>query len=138
VFGEGGSASRGMALVRRAIAETRHGTDVSIEDASGDECAQLAFVDDAVDMTLRVLDAPSPRHFVYNVAGPDRNYMSLREYHALIAELFPGSGRVQFKGSARSLGRVDTSRIRRESGCPAGVAVCEGLKRMFASDLANP
>lgn len=134
VFGRGGAQSRGMAEIRRRILETRDGRDAAIAEASGGERAQLTYVDDAVAMTLAVLEAPSARHFVYNVAGPAGNYVTLREFHACIRERFPRCGRVRFTGRARSLGPVDTSRIRREFGCASGIAIREALDRMFGVD----
>jgi len=70
---------------------------------------------------------------VYNVAGPGQNYMSLREYAACVRRLFAQSGQVRFSGQARTLGRVDTSRIKGELGWTARVSVAEGLARMFAT-----
>jgi UDP-glucose 4-epimerase len=133
VFGRGGSDSQGMAHVRRRIAESRNGNDVSIPEASGEERAQLTYVSDAGDMTLRALEATAPQHFVYNVAGPRENYLSLYEYAALVRQLFPGSGQVTFCGRARSLGPVDTERIQTDLGCVPRMSVRDGLRSMFAA-----
>lgn len=137
VFGNGGSASRGMARVRELIAESRAGREIAIPDASGEERAQLTFVSDAVDVTLRALEISSPRHFVYNVAGPPENYISLTEYSAHVARLFPRAGPIAFSGRARSLGPVDTTRIRDDLGCTPRITVQEGLRTMFAEEIGQ-
>lgn len=132
VFGNGGSDSRGMASIRARIAQSGHGAPVMIADASGDERAQMTYVGDAVDVTLRALVASTPRHFVYNVAVLAENYLSLSEYGATIHALFPGSGAVTFSERARSLGPVDTERIRRDLDWIPCVNVSDGLRMMFA------
>ena len=135
VFGSGGSDSQGMAHVRRRIAESRNGHDVSIPEASGEERAQLTYVSDAADMTLCALEATAPQHFVYNAAGPRENYLSLYEYAALVRQLFPRSGQVTFCGRARSFGPVDTERIQTDLRYVPRVGVRDGLSSMFAEEL---
>jgi nucleoside-diphosphate-sugar epimerase len=135
LIGSGGSSGgAGMAMIRRALEATRHGGDVLIDTASGDEKAQLTHVDDAVAATLALLDRPAWRHHVYNVAGPRENYLSLREYHAAICRLRPGSGKATFTGRARSAGWLSMERLRQETGFVPRITVREGLARMFAED----
>ena len=116
-----------MALVRQRIKETARGADVVIEGASGAERAHLTHVTDAAGATLAALTHPRPAHHVYNVAGPQANYMSLEEMHAAVRRLAPGAGKAVFSGRGRSAGPVDTSRLREDLGFTPAVSVEAGL-----------
>lgn len=131
VFGPTSVKSAGMALVRQRIRETARGSDVLIEGASGSERSHLTHVSDAAAATLAALVHPRPAHQIYNVAGPDSNYLSLAEMHAAVRRLAPGAGRAMFSGNGKSAGPVDTSRLRTDLGFVPQVSVEQGL----ASDL---
>ncbi len=127
VFGPVEVRSAGMALVRQRIKETARGRDVEIEGASGGERFHLTHVTDAAGATVAALTHPRPAHQVYNVAGPDANYMSLEEMHATVRRLAPGAGRALFKGRGKSAGPVDTSRLRADLAFVPAVSVEQGL-----------
>jgi UDP-glucose 4-epimerase len=131
VFGPTSVKSAGMALVRQRIRETARGSDVLIEGASGNERSHLTHVSDAAAATLAALVYPRPAHQIYNVAGPDSNYLSLAEMHAAVRRLAPGAGRAIFSGNGKSAGPVDTTRLRTDLGYVPQTSVEQGL----ASDL---
>jgi len=131
VFGPVSVKSAGMALVRQRIRETARGRDVLIDGANGSERFHLTHVSDAAAATLAALVHPAPAHQIYNVAGPDANYLSLAEMHAAVRHLAPGAGRALFRGNGKSAGPVDTTRLRTDLGFLPAVSVKEGL----ASDL---
>lgn len=133
VFGPVEVKSAGMALVRQRIRETARGADVVIEGASGNERFHLTHVTDAAAATLAALSHPRPAHQVYNVAGPDANYLSLAEMHGVVRRLAPGAGRAVFSGRGKSAGPVDTTRLRADLGFVPTVSVEAGL----ASDLRD-
>lgn len=131
VFGPGKVRSAGMAMVRQQIKQTALGADAVIDGASGDECFHLTHVTDAAGATLAALVHPRPRHTVYNVAGPEANYLSLRAFHRTVCRLAPQTGEVRFTGRGKSAGPVDLSRLREDLGYSPTVSVQAGL----ASDL---
>lgn len=133
VFGPVEVRSAGMALVRQRIKETARGKDVEIEGASGLERFHLTHVTDAAHATVAALVHPKPAHQVYNVAGPEANYMSLAQMHAAVRRLAPRSGNALFRGQGKSAGPVDTSRLRADLGFEPSVSVAAGL----ASDLCR-
>jgi len=133
VFGAGSFEGRGMSRVRNMIASTFSGQDVEIADASGDEAAQLTYVSDAADATLRALDVSALGHPVYNVAGPPENYATLREFAQSVGQLSPRAGHVTFSGRAASLGRVDLSRIENDLQWTPQVRISEGLRILFGA-----
>jgi len=135
VFGQGEAASAGMAQVRKRIESTRLGAPVTITEARGDEKAQLTYVTDAVDATLALMSARDLRHAEYNIAGPRENYLSLRDYHAQIASLFPRTADVTFTGRARSGGLPRMDRLTQDTGFVPSVSVIDGLRRMYAAEL---
>jgi len=135
VFGPGAPASAGMAQVRQRIFRCARGEDVAIEGASGEERVHLTYVSDAAEATCTALLAsmPPPR-LAYNVAGPEGNYVSLRELHAMLCELAPGSGRAIWSSQvARSAGPVDTSCMAEDLGWRPGVTLRDGLCEWLAS-----
>lgn len=131
VFGPVEVKSAGMALVRQRIKETARGKDVVVEGASGRERSHLTHVIDAAGATAAALTHPRPAHQVYNVAGPETNYLSLEEMHAAVRRLAPHAGRALFMGQGKSSGPVDTRRLREDLGFEPKVSVEQGL----ASDL---
>jgi len=128
VFGPVEVKSAGMALVRQRIKETARGQDVEIEGASGRERFHLTHVADAAGATVAALVHPEPAHQVYNVAGPDANYMSLEDMHAAVRSLAPHAGKALFKGQGKSAGPVDTGRLRADLRFEPSVSVGAGLE----------
>lgn len=131
VFGPGDVKGPGMARVRKLIERTADGRSIAIEGASGDERAQLLYVDDAALATLAALDHPKPPALVYNLAGPAENYISLRQYHAEVRTLVPTAGDVQFVGKARDMGPVDIGRIAADLGFRPTCSVRDGLRKIL-------
>jgi nucleoside-diphosphate-sugar epimerase len=127
VFGPAAVSSAGMALVRQCIKETAHGRDVAVEGASGDERVHLTHVEDAAMATLCALDHPKPSHTVYNVAGPEGNYLSLKEFHAAVRAIVPNAGNVLWSGQGRNAGPIDTRRMREDLGFAPRLSVAAGL-----------
>ncbi len=128
VFGPVEVQSAGMALVRQRIKETARGKDVEIEGASGRERFHLTHVSDAAGATVAALVHPHPAHQVYNVAGPEANYMSLEDMHAAVRRIAPHAGKALFKGQGKSAGPVDTRRLRADLGFEPSVSVAAGLE----------
>ena len=135
VFGPSEAASAGMAQVRKRIESTRLGAPITIAEASGDEKAQLTYVSDAVDATLALMSASELRHAEYNIAGPRENYMSLRDYHAQIASLFPRTADVTFTGRAKSGGLPRIDRLTQDAGFVPSISVVDGLRRIYPAEL---
>ena len=54
VIGKGDVGGPGMASVRKSIELTHAGADVDVPEASGDELAQLTYVDDATNATVAI------------------------------------------------------------------------------------
>lgn len=133
VFGGAGASGPGMAQVRERIFRCARGEDVHIDGASGDERVHLTHVADAAAATCAALLAPmAPPRVAYNVAGPDENYMSLRDLHAVVCELVPGAGRAVWSSQvARSAGPVDTSRIAEDLGWRPAVSLRDGLPEIL-------
>ena len=131
VFGPVEVKSAGMAMVRQRIKETARGKDVVVEGANGTERSHLTHVSDAAAATLAALIHPKPSHAIYNVAGPQENYLSLEDMHAAVLRLAPKAGRPVFNGRGKSSGPVDTTRLRTDLGFTPSVSVEQGL----ASDL---
>jgi nucleoside-diphosphate-sugar epimerase len=127
VFGPAAVSSAGMALVRQRIKETARGRDVAVEGASGDERVHLTHVEDAAMATLCALDHPQPSHTVYNVAGPEGNYLSLKEFHAAVRAIAPDAGNVLWSGRGRNAGPIDTRRMRENLGVMPRLSVAAGL-----------
>jgi UDP-glucose 4-epimerase len=129
VFGPVEVKSAGMALVRQRIKETARGKDVVVEGAAGTERFHLTHVTDAAGATLAALTCTKPAYQIYNVAGPDANYMSLQDMHACVRKLVPSAGGAVFQGRGKSSGPVDTSKLRRDLGFAPSVSVEQGLER---------
>jgi len=134
IFGGGEPASAGMAQVRQRIFDCARGEDVKIEGASGEERVHLTHVSDAAEATSKALlaEMPPPR-IAYNVAGPDENYVSLAELHAILCELVPRAGRAIWSNQVvRSAGPVDTSCIAEDLGWRPAVSLRDGLREWLA------
>ncbi len=138
IIGPGLAMTAGMARVRNSILACASGRDMAIEGASGDEHSHLTFLEDAAEATCVALLSPRPLAPVYNVAGPPENYVSLRELHALVRDLVPGSGRAIWSGHARSSGPADVSRIAKDLGWKPSVGLHAGLRRMFIESRQIP
>lgn len=128
VFGPGEVSSAGMALVRQRIKSTVSGQDVLIEGASGNECVHLTHVTDVAGATLRALQHPAPKYTVYNVAGPEENYRSLKDFHATVRAIVPSAGNAVWSGHGRNAGPVDTRRLREDLGFKPSISLHAGLK----------
>jgi nucleoside-diphosphate-sugar epimerase len=127
IFGPVAVGSAGMALVRQRIKETAHGRDVAVEGASGNERVHLTHAEDAAGATLQALEHPKPSYTVYNVAGPEGNYLSLKEFHAAVRAIVPEAGNVLWSGQGRNAGPIDTRRLREDLGFTPAVSVSAGL-----------
>lgn len=129
VIGPAAVKGEGMAATRDKIKNTVDGKDVEISIVSGDERTQYTYITEAVDATLAALRHPNPKYPVYNVAGPDGNCVSFKEYHALIKSLVPSAGDVRFTGRGmRGGGRMDTKRMREDLGVTPTITVEQGLR----------
>ncbi len=135
IFGPGAAASRGMALARHLIKSTAEKPHVEVPDVSGDETVHLTYLTDAVQATrlIALRDGPLP-HTVYNIGGPDENLLSLRQFHDAVRRVVPSAGDVHYAGpAARSLGPLDTSRLRADLGFRPAYSVDDGLRDEFLS-----
>ncbi len=128
VIGPGAVLSEGMALVRERIKSTRSGRSVTIDGIGGDARFHLTYVRDAADATIRAMRHPAPGYSVYNVAGPDENFVSLAEFHASVGRVWPGAGEAVFTGRMRGGGRIATKRLREDLGFSPHFSVDEGLR----------
>lgn len=127
VIGPVAVASRGMAFARQCLINTADGREANLDFVSGDETCHLTHVDDAVAGTLAAISHPSPSYTVYNVAGPDGNFVSLRELHDAVRRHSPGAGKATFSGRARSAGPVDTTRLRQDLGVAPAIDLARGI-----------
>jgi succinate-semialdehyde dehydrogenase/glutarate-semialdehyde dehydrogenase len=134
IIGPGEATSAGMAQVRQRILQCAAGHDVTIDGASGEERAHLTHVDDAADATCAALLGGCPPRAIYNVAGPAENYVSLRELHGLVREIEPRAGEALWSGRARSVGPVDTARIKHDLGWAPRVTLRDGLAQLLSRE----
>ena len=128
VFGPGVATSPGMAQVRQRIFDSARGEDVTVDGASGKERIHLTHVNDAAKATCAALLADRPAHSVYNVAGPADSYISLQDLHNIVRDVVPNSGCVRWKGSGRSAGPVDTTRISEDFGWVPTYSLRDGIR----------
>lgn len=129
VIGPAAVKGDGMAATRDKIKGTVNGEDIEIDLVSGDERTQYTYITEAVDGTLAALRHPDPKYPVYNIAGPDENCVSFKEYHALIKKLVPSAGDVRFTGRAmRGGGRMTTKRMREDLNVTPTITVEQGLR----------
>lgn len=128
VFGPAEVHSSGMALVREKIKECASGRDVVIEGASGRERVHLTHVTDIAEATCRAALHPSPAYRIYNVGGPDANYVSLKDFHAAVCALAPRAGAAVWRGEGRSAAPVDTRRLREDLGFEPRISMAQGLR----------
>lgn len=130
IFGPGAAASPGMALARHLIKSSANGEAVEVENVSGDETGHLTYLEDAVRATLLVALHGSPLpHALYNVAGPDANFVTLKQFHEAVRRVVPTAGEARFTGpGARGMGPVDTTRLRQDLGYDPAYAIDDGLR----------
>lgn len=128
VFGPGPVHGRGMALARAELKATASGQNVSLDYVSGDEVCHLTHLSDAVNATFAAIRHPAPSHRIYNIAGPEENHISLREFHAAVQAVIPSAGEAKFTGHGRSGGFMDISRMRDDLGVVPKISVREGLE----------
>ncbi len=126
-FGAGDVASPGMAKVVQDITGAMDGAAVTVSEVGGGLRRHLTYVRDSAAATVLALTHPDPSHRVYNVAGPDGNYIALRELAAIMREVAPECGPVTFTGRGREAGPVDTTRIREDLGFAPKYGVADGL-----------
>lgn len=119
--------SSGMSLARKRILECAKGSDVPVDGADGTEHTHLTHVVDAAEATRLALHHPAPAHEIYNVAGPTGNHMTLRELHEAVRMLRPSAGSALWQGKGRTVGLVDTARIREDLGYRPRITVLAGL-----------
>lgn len=132
VIGPGTVMSEGMALVRERIKSTMSGESVVIDSVGGDERFHLTYVADAAEATIRAMRHSAPGHSVYNIAGPDENFISLSDFHAAIRRVKPDAGDVTFTGRMRGGGQIATGRLREDLGFVPRFTVEEGLRDELA------
>lgn len=136
VFGPGGEVrSSGMSGLRHLLKQTLWGQDVVLDGASGDECFQYIYANDAARATLLALDADDLPNRTYNVAGPLENYVSLKAFHAAICAVAPDAGKATFTGRSHSGLRVSIERLRQDLGFEAAYSVEDGLRDEFRRRL---
>ncbi len=99
-----------------------------VDGASGNEHIHLTHVTDAAEATLCALQHPEPKYTVYNVAGPEANYRSLKDFHATVRAIVPSAGNVIWSGQGRSAGPADTRRLREDLGFKPSISLHTGLK----------
>ena len=134
VIGPAEVKGEGMAAARDRIKRTIDGSDVEITNISGDERTQYTYIDDAVGATLAAMRHPNPAYPVYNLAGPEENCISYKDYHQLIKKLVPGTGEVRFTGRPlRGGGRMVTTRLQEDLGFTPTFTVEQALRDEFSS-----
>ncbi len=132
VIGPSKVKGEGMAAVRDRIKKIVTGENIDINFLSGEERTQYTYIDDAVGATIAALRHPKPSFPVYNVAGPDENCISYKEYYQMIRSLAPNSGKVNFTGpSLRGGGHMVTKRLRDDLGFKPQFTVQEALRDEF-------
>lgn len=134
VFGPGPVHGAGMAMARADLLRTARCQDVTLDYVSGDEVCHLIHVDDAAAATCAAASRPKLQWSLYNVAGPDENVVTLKEFHAAIREIVPGAGRAGFSGLGRSVAPLDTTRMRTDLLDRPGCTFTEGIRRTLACE----
>tara|TARA_Y100001934_G_scaffold250989_1_gene313769 strand:- start:3300 stop:4232 length:933 start_codon:yes stop_codon:yes gene_type:complete len=127
-FGPGNVTSPGMAKVIQDVTGAMDGDAVTISEVGGELQRHLTYVRDSATATALALTHPNPSHHVYNVAGPDENYVTLREFTEMMKEVEPNCGTVTFTGQGREAGAVDTTRIRDDLGYQPQYSIPDGLR----------
>jgi len=138
IFGPQRPSGAGMALARHEILNTANGADVRIDFVSGEETCHLTYIDDAVEATMRALFAADLRYDVYNVGGPEGNFLSLRALHDLVRGIVPSAGDAVFTGQARSAGPLDLGRAREGLGYQPQFGVEDALRIMLDTPPVKP
>ena len=127
-FGPGNVTSPGMAKVLQDITSAMDGAAVTINEVGGNLRRHLTYVRDSAAATILALTHPKPSHHVYNVAGPDENYITLSELTEIMRQVAPECGSVSFTGHGRQAGAVDTSRIQQDLGFKPQYRIADGLR----------
>ncbi|MBT3401935.1 MAG: NAD-dependent epimerase/dehydratase family protein, partial [Rhodospirillaceae bacterium] len=127
-LGPGNVTSPGMAKVIQDITGAMDGEPVTIAEVGGDLRRQLTYVRDSAAATVLALTHPSPSFRLYNVAGPDENYVRLNELYEAMRQVAPECGTVTFTGRGREAGSVDITRIRQDLGFEPQFGIAEGLR----------
>ena len=133
VFSAHPPSGAGMALARYKILKTAMGGNAEIDFASGEETCHLTYVDDAVEATVRALFASGLRHDIYNVGGPEENFISLRALHDQVRQIVPTAGDVVFSGRARSAGPLDLNRAHDDLGFRPRFKIVDVLQDLLAA-----
>lgn len=136
IFGPGNVGGQGMAAIRQRLINCIDGIDMRIDEASGEETSHLTYVSDAAEALTLALTGPKPLHSVYNVAGPDENFTTLKEFHASIRALVPTAGNIIWGKHAKDVGHVDSTRFRTEYGFNPKTSVRDGI-RMTIDAMKN-
>lgn len=133
VFGPGGEVrGSGMSGLRHLLKQTMWGQNVTLDGASGDECFQYIYMQDAAEATIRALDKQGLAHRAINIAGLLENYVSLKEFHEAICRVVPEAGSVEFTGASHSGLRVSIDRIRDDIGFEPRLSVEGELRDEYA------
>jgi nucleoside-diphosphate-sugar epimerase len=127
-FGPGNVTSPGMAKAIQDITGAMDGAAVTMTEVGGDLLRHLTYVRDSAAAAVLALTHPNPSHHVYNVAGPDENYVSLQKLTEIMRQVAPECGPVTFTGRGREAGAVDTTRIRQDLGFEPQYSVADGLR----------
>lgn len=127
-FGPGNVTSPGMAKVIQDITSAMDGDAITIPEVGGNLQRHLTYVRDSASATVLALTHPNPSHHVYNVAGPDENYVTLHELTNIMRMVVPDCGTVTFTGQGREAGAVDTTRLRQDLGYQPRYSIAEGLR----------
>ena len=127
-FGPSNVTSPGMAKVIQDITSAMDGGPREIPEVGGNLRRHLTYVRDSATATVLALTHPNPSHYIYNVAGPDENYVTLHELTNIMRKVVPDCGTVTFTGQGREAGAVDTTRIRQDLGYQPRYGIAEGLR----------
>ena len=126
-FGPGNVTSPGMAKAIQDITSAIDGTALTMAEVGGDLQRHLTYVRDSAAATVLALTHPNPSYHVYNVAGPDENYITLHDLTKIMRQVAPECGTVTFTGRGREAGAVDTTRIRQDLGYKPRYSIADGL-----------
>lgn len=132
VFGPGDVTGAGMSLARHLLIKSADGDDVTLDFVSGDEKVHMTFSQDAAEATVRALTRDRLGHAVYNIGGPPENYLSLKQFHALVGKIVSSAGAAIYSGKARSAGPLDTSRAQADLGFVPVYDVETALRTMLS------
>ncbi|MFT3821005.1 MAG: NAD(P)-dependent oxidoreductase [Rubrivivax sp.] len=98
--------------MRRAMA----GHDVEVPEMSSTTWRHFLHATDAANAVWSVATHPGQLSGVYNVAGPDENFMQLGSVAEILGRMAPGMGEVRFTGPTRSGARMCIDKLRTDVG----------------------